>query len=333
MMRTAAVAVVLLLAVLLVVRERLHDRSPSVLRDITGESDRSPRDRPGLPPSGFKPGHLLFDTLKNEKLQHPPHLALGTYAYRRFLILPKRERDAVRAGIAASVWTVERWLEALAARPPGFLCIGESHQDSYRDFLAHRFFTSYPVDVLYLEAVHGAVPWLALRSDLGERDVALLRADIAAVIRAVVKRNPLVEVRGAEETSAQRRARRDTGAGVRDDSIYRNVAASHVAGKRHVAVLGALHCTSGAGWLFSQLGKESSPLAGEERLNLAIMGMRKDLLTREFARFLRLLGFAHEHLVLADTAALDARVHGWFLGLTRRFLDYRTVVLFTGRAP
>ena len=147
MMRTAAVAVVLLLAVLLVVRERLHDRSPSVLRNTTGESDRSPRDRPGLPPSGFKPGHLLFDTLKNEKLQHPPHLALGTYAYRRFLILPKRERDAVRAGIAASVWTVERWLEALAARPPGFLCIGESHQDSYRDFLAHRFFTSYPVDV------------------------------------------------------------------------------------------------------------------------------------------------------------------------------------------
>ena len=38
-----------------------------------------------------------------------------------------------------------------------------------------------------------------------------------------------------------------------------------------------------------------------------------------------------DDLVLVDTAALDARVHGWFLDLTRRFLDYRTVVLFTGR--
>ena len=333
MMRTAAIAVVVFLAVLLLVRERLHDRSPRVLRDTPGEIDRGARYRFNLPPSGFEPGHLLFDTLKNEKLQHPPYIALGVYAYRRFLILPKHERDAIRARIEASVWTVERWLDALAARPPGFLCIGESHQDSYRDFLARRFFTSYPVDVLYLEAVDGAVPWLALRSDLGERDIDLLRADIAEVIRAAVERNPAVEIHGVEETSSQRRARRGTGDGARDDSIYHNVAESYVPGKRHAAILGALHCTSGQGWLFSQLGKEGSPLAGEERINLAVMSVHKDLLTREFVRFLRSIGLARDHLVLADTAALDARVHGWFLDLTRRFLDYRTVVLFTGRTP
>ena len=185
--------------------------------------------------------------------------------------------------------------------------------------------------MLYLEAGEGAVPWLALRSDLGERDVDLLRADIAEVIRAASERNPEVDIRGAEETASQRRARRAAGAGGRDDSIYRNVIASYVPGKRHAAVLGALHCTNGPGWLFSQLGKEGSPLAGDVRVNLAVMSVHKDLLTREFVRFLRSLGLAHDHLVLGDTAALDARVHDWFLGLTRRFLDYRTVVLFTGR--
>lgn len=333
MMRTAAVAVALLLAVLLVLRERLHDRSPAVLLDVPDEIDRTPRDRIELPPGGLEPGHRLLDTLKNEKLQSPPYVALGIYAYRRFLILPKDERAAIRAGVEASVWTVERWLGALAARPPGFLCIGESHQDSYREFLARRFFTSYAVDVLYLEAVDGAVPWLALRSDLGERDVDLLRADIADVIRAAAERNPAVEIRGAEETASQRRARRDAGAGVRDDSIYRNVAASYVPGKRHAAILGALHCTNARGWLFSQLGKEGSPLAGEEKLNLAVMSVHKNLLTREFVRFLRALGLARGDLVLVDTAALDARIHDWFLDLTRHFLDYRTVVLFTGRAP
>ena len=332
MMRNAAIAVAVLLAVLLIVRERLHDRSPAVLRDIPDEVDRSARDRFNLPPSGFEPGHRLFDTLKNEKLQSPPHIPLGIYAYRRYLVLPRREREAIRAGIEASVWTVERWLDALAARPPGFLCIGESHQDSYREFLARRFFSSFPIDVLYLEAREGAVPWLALRSDLGERDVDLLRADIAEVIRSAVERNPEVEIRGAEETSSQRRARRAAGAGTRDDSIYRNVAASYVPGRRHAAILGALHCTNGPGWLFSQLGRDDSPLAGDVRLNLAVMSVDKDLLTREFVRFLRSLGLADDDLVLVDTAALDARVHGWFLDLTRRFLDYRTVVLFAGRA-
>ena len=331
MMRIAAIAVLLLFAVLLIVRERLHDRSPVVLRDIPDEIDRSVRDRFNLPPSGFERGHHLFDILKNDKLQHPPHLPLGIYAYRRYLVLPKRERAAVRARIEASVWTVERWLGALAGHPPGFLCIGESHQDSYREFLARRFFSSYPIDVLYLEARAGAVPWLELRSDLGEREVDLLRADIAEVIRAAVERNPDVEIRGAEETSSQRRARRAVGAGIRDDSIYRNVAESYVSGRRHAAIMGALHCTNGPGWLFSQLGKDDSPLAGDERLNLAVMSVNKDLLTREFVRFLRSLGLAGDDLVLVDTSALDARVHAWFLDLTRRFLDYRTVVLFTGR--
>ena len=331
MLRTSVIAVVLLLAVLLVVRERLHDRSPVELRDIPDDVDRAARYRSNLPPSGFEPGHHLFETLKNEGRQHPPYIPLGIYAYRRLLVLPKHEREAIRAGIEASTWPVERWLDALAARPPGFLCIGESHQDSYRDFLARSFFANYPVDVLYLEAGEGTVPWLELRSDLGERDVDLLRADIAEVIRAAIARNPEVDIRGAEETAPQRRARRAAGAGGRDDSIYRNVIASYVPGKRHAAVLGALHCTNGQGWLFSQLGKEGSPLAGDVRVNLAVMSVHKDLLTREFVRFLRSMGLARDHLVLVDTAALDARVHDWFLGLTRRFLDYRTVVLFTGR--
>ena len=331
MMRAVAIAVVVLLAVLLVVREKLHDRPPTVLRDIPDEIDRSARYRFNLPPSGFEDGHLLFDTLKNEKLQHPPYIALGIYAYRRYLTLPKAERAAIRAGIEASVWTVERWIEALEAQSPGFLCVGESHQDSYRDFMARRLFSAYAVDRLYLEATDGTVPWLELRSDIGERDVDLLRADIADVIRAVVERNPEVDIRGAEETASQRRARRSAGAGARDDSIYRNVVDSYVRGERHAAILGALHCTSGHGWLYSQLGKKDSPLAADERLNLAVMSVHKDLLTREFVRFLRSLDLAGDDLVLVDTAALDARVHRWFLDLTRRFLDYRTVVLFTGR--
>ena len=110
-----------------------------------------------MPPSGFEPGHHLFETLKNEGCQHPPYIPFGIYAYRRFLVLPNHERKAIGAGTGASIWPFEHWSDALAVRLPGFRCIGGSHQNSYRDFLARRFFTSYPVDLLSLDA--GALQW------------------------------------------------------------------------------------------------------------------------------------------------------------------------------
>ena len=112
------------------------------------------------------------------------------------------------------------------------------------------------------------------------------------------------------------------------------MAASYVPGRRHAAVLGALHCTGGQGWLFSQLGKEGSPLAGDERLNLAVMSVRKDLLTREFVRFPALTRSRRQgSRAWSIPGRWTLGVHDWFLHLTRRFLDYRTVVLFTGRTP
>ena len=328
--RGVVVALVVIFAALILLRERLLLRPVIELSDAVHDDLHRPRARFNLPPSGFLPGEQLLDTIKNDKLQSPPFMPLGIYAYRRYLVTPKAERLRVRASLDQALWPVDRWLDDLTRRNPGFICIGESHQDSYRDFLATRFFPRFPVDVLFLETVPGWVPVLTVRSRAGEDDVDLLRADIADVIRAVRTANPAVEIHGAEETARQRRARRRVGAGGRDESLYDNVMAAYRPGRRNAALLGALHCTRGSSWLYAKLTESGSPVLGDGALNLAVMSRRKDILTREFMRFARLVGFQEGDLVLHDTALIDDRVHDWFLGLTRHFGDYRTVVLFTG---
>ena len=329
MTRLVLILLVVAFAALVVLREHLAEVRPQVISDEAHPVSAARQFR--LPPSGFRFGHRRPETLKNEPLLHPPHLPLGEYAYRRYLVAPRREREALKASLEAVIAPAEEWLADIAQRPPGFLCIGESHQDSYREFLAQRFFAHYPIDVLYLEAVAHSAELLKLRSDLGEDYVSLLRADIAAIIRAVRLANPAVRIVGAEETSSQRRARRKASRGLRDESLYQNIVAEFRAGERHAALLGALHCTNSWGWLYRRLQAESSPVARHGTLNIAVMSRHKDQLTREFVRFLRLLGFPEVDLVIVSTGQLDQRLHRWFLGLTEHFRPYQAVVLFSGQ--
>ena len=177
-----------------------------------------------------------------------------------------------------------------------------------------------------------AVPWLALRSDFGERDVDLLNADISEVIRAAASATTGVEIRGAEETTSQRRARRGRGAPAGGtNSIYRNVARELRAGPGATRRSSA-RCTApaGRGGCSRSSGRRGSPLAGDERLNLAVMSVRKDLLTPR-VRALPALTRSRRRGSRAGRyrGRWTLGVHDWFLHLTRRFLDYRTVVLFT----
>ena len=213
MLRTSVIAVVPLLAALRIIRERLDDRSLVGLRGVPNDIDRGARHRFSLPPKRFRawappdrhaegrrPSAPAVQPARDRRLP-----SISSAAEARARGDPRRYRGIHLAG---------RVLARRAHRAPAGPSVHRgSHQDSYRDFLARRFFASYPVDVLYLEA-GGLIPWLELKSDRGERGVDLLPTDIAKVIRAAIGRNSEVDTHGAEETASQRRTRRaaDTGA-------------------------------------------------------------------------------------------------------------------------
>ena len=281
-----------------------------------------------LPPSGYRPGHLLRDTLKNDLLHTPPYMSIGYYAYRQFLSSPLAERQRVRANLQQILHPLDGWLTWLNSAQIDFVCIGESHQENYRRFLAERFFPNFHLDVLYLETRQLPARVMNLRAGIGEEHVDLLNADIADIIRATKLNNPDALIFGIEESSGQKKTRRRSLEGSRDQSIYENIVEHYVPGQRTAALLGALHCNHRWNWLYTKLEKPGSPLESANLLNLRLLSDRKDLLSRELTRFISLLGYAAGDYVLVDTQILDPLVHDWFLDLTKNLTKYQSVVLF-----
>ncbi|MDH3688257.1 MAG: hypothetical protein OEU36_02075 [Gammaproteobacteria bacterium] len=298
------------------------------LVDTQDAAHRETRYRFVLPPSGYKPGHLLRSTIKNQKLQTPPYIDLGIYAYHQYLIAPKVIRDRIATNLAETIVGLDEWLAWLEAADIEFLCIGESHQENYREFLAEQFFTRYRVDRLFLETTRHSLPVVMLRTQVGDPHVSLLRADISEIIRAAKQTNPDLLVLGGEESWGQQSRRRARGGGLRDRSIMENIVNNYVPGRRHAGLFGALHCTHHRNWLYSRLNEPDSPLAGSTMLNISVMSKQKELLTRSFNGFLQSVGFESDVYVISDTAKLDPLIHAWFFGLTRNFTHYTTVVLF-----
>lgn len=286
-----------------------------------------------LPPSGYRPGHLLHDTLKNDMLKTPPYMDIGRYAYREFVAAPKAQRSAVLGTLRNVIRPLDEWIAGLDAADIDLLCIGESHQDNYRRFLGERFFPRYRLDILFLEARELPARLMGLRTDIGEQEVELLNADIARIIRAVQARNPAIAIFGIEESRSQQSHRKRVGYGSRDNSIVENVIANYRSGERTAVLLGALHCTQDRTWLYAQLKRrDDRELRDASMRSLRVMSRRKDLMTREFVRFLQSVGFDYEDYVITDTAALPPVVHDWFLNLSHGLTRYETVIVFDEEA-
>ena len=112
----------------------------------------------------------------------------------------------------------------------------------------------------------------------------LLNADIADIIRATKLNNPDALIFGIEESSGQKKTRRRSLEGSRDQSIYENIVEHYVPGQRTAALLGALHCNHRWNWLYTKLEKPGSPLESANLLNLRLLSDRKDFtLTRAYA--------------------------------------------------
>ena len=332
MYRVFFIFVSVLILSMLGLRAVMFSKPVVVLSDQMGRLHGG-QTRSRLPPSGYRPGHLLRDTLKNDHLHTPPYMAIGRFAYRQFLSSPQSERDRVRANLDRIIQPLDVWMAWLDSTDVDFVCIGESHQENYRRFLAQEFFPAYRLDVLFLEARHLPARVMKVRADVGEEHVDLLGADIANIIRAARSRNPETTFIGIEESRRQRSRRQQESVGSRDQSIYENIIEHYVAGQRTAALLGALHCNDRWNWLYTRLDRPGSPLERAKLLNLRLLSDQKDLLSREFTRFTRLVGYPSSNFVIIDTHTIDPLLHQWFLNLTDNLTKYQSVIIFAAGGP
>ena len=276
----------------------------------------------------FVPSPAPIELPPDAPIRHLGFDRIAARALDDFRALPASQREAIASNLRTNVVPLSRWLEAVEQRGFGFLCVGERHEETTRRFLAEQVMPALSVDVLMLEVTQGELGAITERMHTGEARVPLLGADIAAVIRAARRRNPLLVLAGIEEESAQRAQRLERRRGSRDRSITGNFRSQLRPGKRHVALFGALHCTDQPGWLYARVGAAEHRLAGEVMLNLNVLGNHQDGTLEAFVAFLSTLGIASPDFVIPRTGALHRAIYEWFPPLTRSFGYFSAVIVF-----
>jgi hypothetical protein len=151
------------------------------------------------------------------------------------------ELNAQQAGLS-------EWIQAVNRSNLEFLCLGETHHPTFRQFLAQEIFSQLDVDVLMLEADSLQVERFLAEVEAGNPSVGLFGSDIAAVIRAVQTRNPNVQILGVDETAEQtawknlEEVHSERQRLSRDGFIAQNIRNQFRPGLRHVALFGGSHC-------------------------------------------------------------------------------------------
>lgn len=261
-------------------------------------------------------------------VRYPEIDYLRVNALRELSAIPAFERQQVRHSINAAITSLAAWLSRIRGAQPEVICVGESHEDETRRFLAQHFFPKYPVDALMLEITQEDLDILLKLIDSGSRRLSLLEADVADVIRAVRNANDQVSIHGIEETRSQMIARFQARTGSREDSIFANFRGNFRRGKRHAVLYGALHCTDSPSWFFGHLRELNDSGAIKSVLSVNVVSAHESGETEAFVNFLRALELQQPPFVVPRTDGLHPEVYAWFPQLSRTFRQYDAVIVF-----
>ncbi len=261
------------------------------------------------------------------------------HAVSQFSKLSAGEQAALLKNLEQNIVSVERWLDSVGGTGFSVLCLGESHEDATRQFLARTIFRELNIDVLFLEVTSHQAGLITreLRSEQElswEREpISLLDVDVAGIIRAARMRNPDMELIGIEETKRQRIARqRNDKSGTRDESIYKNFWHHFRYGRRHVVLFGALHCTNRPQWLYGRIRRLAPRRVADEMINVRILEEHQDGRVEAFIYFLGRIGIHRDDFVVVDSKKLHPLIYDWFKDLGVTLKDFTALMVFGKRS-
>jgi len=271
--------------------------------------------RPTIPPN-------------SERIQHPFYHEEAAIALQRFSLLTKFEKAAIQKNLQLSLISIEQWLKHLGQSNYQILCMGESHEESTRTFLAEEFFTKVSADVLLVEATPKKLKRIIKRMEADRDYFPLLGSDIINILHTVKDRNPDIRIHGIEETDKQ--AKKWHGqSNSRDQNISQNFWAKFEPGFRHIILFGALHCSNESNWLFDNICNQASPKLKEGMLNVRVLGEHQNGPSEAFVYFLDEIKIKKRHFVIPDTRLLHPRIYELFPLLSRQILEkYGVLIVF-----
>lgn len=266
-----------------------------------------------------------------ERIQYDHHTRWGIAAVNRYNVFEPAQQDAMRAAISELIEPLDTWVADVNAQKFDLLCMGENHDDYIRRFSAEHVFNVLQYDVLFIEATPDETEDILDQIEDGEERVELLSADLGRTLRAMLARNPDVEVYGIEETKSQREARQKLLEGGRETTIESNFRELYKPGKRHLILFGAFHCSNTWNWLYYRLKQNPDTLTGARTRSIRLNREHIEGPIESFVYFLDEIGVAPKHhFVITDNASLPGEIKEWFpffqaneLGISESMVIFR----------
>jgi len=280
----------------------------------------------------FVPSPTPIQVPADAFVQHPGYEAVTSKAVEAFDAMPAGRQQELLGNLRENLARLDVALASLDQSRLTILCIGESHLDSTRRFVAGILLPRLTIDVLLLEASNDTLPGIMTKVKEGQGQVPLLGADIAAVIRSAREANSAVVIAGIDESESQKAQRVHRKQGSRDLSIAGNLRSQIRTGKRHLVLFGALHCADQPNWMYRRIRLGEHRVRREEITNINVIGEHQDGTVEAFLAFIDSVGVGRRNFLIADTGSLDRLIFTWFPGLTRSFLRFDAVIVFQEHA-
>ena len=262
------------------------------------------------------------------QIQFPFYHNQANDALKQFVHLSNTEKRTIKRSLVSNLISMKQWLDSLNARPYEIICFGELHDESTRRFLAEQFFSTINTDVLLLEATPDKLESLIKRMETGRSYFPLLGADIMSLLRTVRSKNSKIQLYGIEETQKEQNNQLSD-LNTRDESLAHNFWTCYQPGKKHIALLGRLHCAKEPGWFFHTLRAQAPVPLKRKMLSVAVLGEHQNGPLEAFVYFLQKVGVNLGNFVIPERSHLHPYILHHFEVLTNQiFRKYDALVVF-----
>lgn len=270
----------------------------------------------------------VIERVDNSRIQHPNYNNTALVALENLRQLPPIEQRLLINNLTANLWPVSKWRKQLRGYDNAILCLGESHLETTREFMAEQLFSTFLIDHLYLETTANRLKVIIEKAHSSSDYYPLLDANILQIIRTALERNPQLKIYPIEASLKQMRDAKQ-GIGSREISIFNNFINQDKPHSKRLVLIGGLHCANKAHWLFAKLQKYYQET---QLINTQIFNEHQDGPIEAFVYFLDELALARGDFVIADTGAFSTQIMRWF-ALSQRvtFKPYQSIIIYRNR--
>lgn len=280
--------------------------------------------------------------INSARIQHPNYHNIAKLALHNLSLLAPVEQHQLIANLKNNLIAVKQWQQLITSYRHSLICLGESHLEATREFIATQVLTQLPVTALYLEVQAHKLAEIQHQLAAKQNYYPLLGADILQVLRSAKSANPQLQIYPIEASKKQMKATKQ-GKTTRELSIVNNFIEHYNQSRtmnasepqRHIVLIGGLHCSDEANWFFamlkntSTLAKLSLTTSSVELINLQVFNEHQDGPIETFVYFLDELKLVEGDFVIANTAAFSPLIKRWF-ALSQRvtFAPFKSIVIY-----